>query len=173
MLVDERHLTPGLAGVMMSVGALGWALGSAIQGRDAFLHAKSALVAVGSGFLATGTAGFALVAALDLHHWLIGLAASLAGLGMGLAASSTSVLSLALSDRTEHGQAASALNLSDVLGSVIGISTTGAVFAALHDPAGDDLPVFVVMWLTMSLVACLGVVAGRRTRPDSDRRSPT
>jgi MFS family permease len=165
MLVDERGLTPGLAGIMISVGAVGWSLGSAIQGRDAFAQAKSTLVAVGSGFLAAGTAGFALVAAVGLHHRVIGLAAALAGFGMGLATSSTSVLSLALSDRSEHGQSASALNLSDVLGSVIGISTTGAVFAALHDPAGDDGPVFVVMWLATALVACVGIVAGHRTRP--------
>ncbi len=171
LLVEERHLTPGLAGIMMSVGAVGWSLGSAIQGRDAFGHAKSALVAVGAGCLATGTAGFALVAALGLHHWMIGLAAAIAGLGMGLPTSSTSVLSLTLSDDAEHGRSASALNLSDVLGSVLGIATTGAVFAAMHDPAGDDVPAFVIMWLATSVVACLGVIAGRRTRPDHDARS--
>jgi MFS family permease len=165
MLVGERGLTPALAGLMLTVGALGWSLGSAIQGHDAFAQRKSDLVAAGSGFLAAGVGAFALVAALGLPEWLVGAAAAVAGLGMGLAMSSTSVLSLALSDAGDHGQAASALNLSDVLGSVMGISVAGAVFAALHDPAGDDTPVFVLMWLAMALVAVVGVAAGRRTRP--------
>lgn len=165
MLVGERGLTPALAGLMLTVGALGWSLGSAIQGHDAFAQRKSELVAAGSGFLAAGVGAFAFVAALGLPEWLVGAAAAVAGLGMGLAMSSTSVLSLALSDAGDHGQAASALNLSDVLGSVMGISVAGAVFAALHDPAGDDTPVFVLMWLAMALVAAVGVAAGRRTRP--------
>ncbi|MDV3296590.1 MAG: MFS transporter [Brachybacterium paraconglomeratum] len=165
MLVNERGLTPALAGLMLTVGALGWSLGSAIQGHDALAQRKPLLVATGSGLLAAGTAGFAVVATLGLHHVLVGAAAALAGLGMGLAMSSTSVLSLALSDPGDHGQSASSLNLSDVLGSVMGISTAGAVFAALHDPGGDDTPVFVLMWLAMALVALVGVAAGRRTRP--------
>ncbi len=165
MLVGERGLTPALAGLMLTVGALGWSLGSAIQGHDAFALRKPLLVATGAGFLSLGTAAFALVAALGLHHGLIGVSAAVAGLGMGLAMSSTSVLSLALSDPGDHGQSASSLNLSDVLGSVMGISTAGAVFAALHDPAGDDTPVFVLMWAAMALFAAVGVAAGRRTRP--------
>jgi hypothetical protein len=90
---------------------------------------------------------------------------ALAGLGMGLATSSTSVLSLTLSRAQDHGSTASSLNLADVLGSVMGIASTGAVFAALHDPDGSDSPVFVLIWLAMAAVATVGVVAGRRTRP--------
>ena len=165
MLVNERGLTPGLAGLMLSVGALGWSLGSAIQGNDAFARRKPMLVATGACFLAAGDAGLAAVAALDLHHWLVGAAAALAGLGMGLAMSSTSVLSLSLSEPQDHGSTASSLNLADVLGSVMGIASAGAVFAALHDPDGSDTPVFVLIWLTMAAVAVVCVVAGRRTRP--------
>ncbi|HEU5143771.1 MAG TPA: MFS transporter [Dermatophilaceae bacterium] len=165
MLVNERGLTPGVAGLMISVGALGWSLGSAIQGNDTFAHRKPTLVATGACFLTAGNAGLAAVAGLGLHHWLVGAAAALAGLGMGLAMSSTSVLSLSLSEPQDHGSTASSLNLADVLGSVMGIASAGAVFAALHDPDGSDTPVFVLIWLAMAGVAVVCVVAGRRTRP--------
>lgn len=164
MLVSERGLTPAFAGLMLTIGALGWSLGSAIQGRDTFAHRKAELIATGAGLLAAGTVTFAVVAAANLSHWLIAGGAVVAGLGMGLAMSSTSVLSLALSAPHDHGRAASSLNLSDVLGSVLGISISGAVFAALHDPRGDDTGVFVLMWLAMGGVALLGVGAGRRSR---------
>lgn len=163
MLVGERGLTPALAGLMLTVGALGWSLGSAIQGHHAFADRKPALVTTGAGFLAAGNAGFAAVAGLDLHHWLVGAAAALAGLGMGLAMSSTSVLSLSLSEPRDHGRTASSLNLADVLGSVMGVAAAGAVFAALHNPSGSDAQVFVLMWVALAAVALLGVVAGRRT----------
>lgn len=165
MLVNERGLTPGLAGLMLTVGALGWSFGSAVQGHDALADRKPALVASGAAFLTAGTTGLAAVAGFGLHHGFIGAASALAGLGMGLAMSSTSVLSLSLSAPQDHGRTASSLNLADVLGSVMGISAAGAVFAALHDPAGSDTPVFVLMWLAMATVGLLCVVAGRRTRP--------
>jgi hypothetical protein len=38
------------------------------------------------------------------------------------------------------------------------------VFAARHTAAGQDIPVFVSMWLGLSVVAALVVVAGQRIR---------
>lgn len=165
MLVAERGLSPTLSGLMLTVGAMGWSLGAAIQGHDVFAHRKPALVSAGGGFVALGIALLAVVAALGLHEAVVGVGSALTGLGMGLAMASTSVLSLTLSAPEEHGRAASSLNLADVLGSVMGVAAAGAVFAALHDPAGSDVPVFVLMWLLLAGVGALCVEAGRRTHP--------
>ena len=83
---------------------------------------------------------------------------------MGLGTSSLSVLSLELTSPADHGSTSSSLQLADVLGSVIGIAAGGAVFAALHRAAGQDVPVFVGMWLGLSVVAALVAVAGSRIR---------
>ena len=83
---------------------------------------------------------------------------------MGLAMSSISVLSLALSAVADHGRTSSSLQLSDVLGSVMGISAAGAVFAAMHNPDGSDVHVFVLIWACMSAVAALVMVGGQQTR---------
>jgi hypothetical protein len=83
---------------------------------------------------------------------------------MGLAMSSTSVLSLSLSAVRDHGRTSSSLQVADVLGSVLGISAAGAVFAALHNPAGSDIRVFELIWLSLAAVSALVMISGQRTR---------
>jgi MFS family permease len=163
MLVAERGLSPTLSGLMLTIGALGWSTGSWVQGDVRLAHRKAQLISWGGAFLTGGIVVLALVAALDLHHAVVAVGAVLTGLGMGLATSSTSVLTLTLSPAAEHGAASASLNLSDVLGSVLGLSLSGAVFAGLHNPAGSDVPVFVLMWLVLAGLAGLVVISGRRT----------
>lgn len=164
MLVAERGLSPTLSGLMLTIGALGWSFGSYVQGDVRLAHHKPLLISWGGAGLASGIVVLALVAALDLHYAVVAVGAVLTGLGMGLATSSTSVLTLTLSPAAEHGAASASLNLSDVLGSVLGLSLSGAVFAGLHNPTGSDVPVFVLMWLVLAGLASLVVVSGRRTR---------
>ncbi|HZW45024.1 MAG TPA: MFS transporter [Dermatophilaceae bacterium] len=164
MLVNERHLGLTAAGFMLSVGALGWSFGSFVQGHHTLHDRRSELVITGGASLALGILLLAAIAQFDWHNYLVGLATTLSGLGMGLAMSSTSVLSLALSAVRDHGRTGSSLQLADVLGSVMGISAAGAVFAAMHDPHGSDVPVFVLMWVILAGVASLVIVGGQRTR---------
>lgn len=164
MLVSERHLDLTTAGIMLTVGALGWSFGSFVQGHHALHDRRSELVVAGGASLTLGILLLAAIAQFDWSYYLVGLATTLSGLGMGLAMSSTSVLSLALSAVRDHGRTASSLQLADVLGSVMGISAAGAVFAAMHDPLGSDVPVFVLMWLILAGVASLVMVGGQRIR---------
>ena len=164
MLVSERHLDLTTAGIMLTVGALGWSFGSVVQGHHALHDRRSELVVAGGASLTLGILLLAAIAQLDWSYYLVGLATTLSGLGMGLAMSSTSVLSLALSAVRDHGRTASSLQLADVLGSVMGISAAGAVFAAMHDPLGSDVPVFVLMWVILAGVASLVMVGGQRIR---------
>jgi MFS family permease len=164
MLVNERHLELTTAGIMLTVGALGWSFGSFVQGRHALHDRRSELVITGGAALTVGILLLAAIAQLDWHYYLVGLATTLCGLGMGLAMSSISVLSLSLSAVRDHGRASSSLQLADVLGSVMGISAAGAVFAAMHHPHGSDVPVFVLMWVVLAGVAALVMVGGQRTR---------
>ena len=164
MLVNERHLGLTTAGFMLTVGSLGWSLGSFVQGHHALHNRRSELVITGGASLALGILLLAAIAQFGWHYYFVGLATTLSGLGMGLAMSSTSVLSLALSAVRDHGRTASSLQLADVLGSVLGISAAGAVFAAMHDPHGSDVPVFVLMWVILAGVASLVIAGGQRIR---------
>jgi MFS family permease len=164
MLVNERGLSLRAAGTILAVGSLGWSLGSWIQGRDRWAGRRDRLVVAGGGLLTTGLLAITLSTHLAWPPWLVAPAMVLCGTGMGLGTASLSVLSLSMTPAAEHGSASSSLQLSDVLGSVVGIAAAGAVFAALHTTAGKDLPVFVGMWLGLSAVALLVTVAGRRIR---------
>ena len=160
MLVSERHLSLTTAGIMLTVGALGWALGSFVQGHHGLHNRRSELVVAGGAALTLGILLLAAIAQFGWHYYLVGLATSLSGLGMGLAMSSTSVLSLALSPVSDHGRTSSSLQVADVLG----ISAAGAVFAAMHSTTGSDLHVFVLIWMSLAAVAALVMIGGQRTR---------
>jgi len=164
MLVNERDLSLTTAGIMLTVGALGWSFGSFVQGHGAMHDRRSELVAAGGATLSVGILLLAAIAGFGWHYYLVGLATAVSGLGMGLAMSSTSVLSLALTPVSDHGSSSSSLQLSDVLGSVMGISAAGAVFAAMHNPNGSDLRVFELIWVFLAAVAALVMVGGQRTR---------
>ncbi|WP_347352218.1 MFS transporter [Intrasporangium sp.] len=164
MLVAERGLSPTLAGAVLTIGALGWSAGSWVQGNQTLADRKTELVTAGGACLAGGIALMAVVAAAGLHWLVLAAGSVLMGLAMGIATSSTSVLTLALSPVEEHGRASSSLNLSDVLGAVLGISLSGAVFAGLHDPHGSDVHVFALMWAVLAVIAAIAIVSGRRTR---------
>ena len=164
MLVNERHLSLTTAGAMLTVGALGWSFGAFVQGHALMHNRRSELVVAGGASLTVGILLLGAIAEFGWHYYLVGLATALSGLGMGLAMSSISVLSLALSPVSDHGRTSSSLQLSDVLGSVMGISAAGAVFAAMHNPEGSDIRVFELIWVSLAAVAALVMVGGQRTR---------
>ncbi|HZX98938.1 MAG TPA: MFS transporter [Dermatophilaceae bacterium] len=164
MLVNERHVRLTTAGIMLTVGALGWSFGSFVQGHHALNNRRSELVVAGGASLTAGILLLAAIAALGWPYYLVGLATALSGLGMGLAMSSISVLSLALSPVRDHGRTSSSLQVSDVLGAVMGISVAGAVFAAMHNPLGSDIRVYELIWLSLAAVSALVMVSGQRTR---------
>ena len=164
MLVGERGLSLRLAGVILSIGSLGWSAGSWLQGRDAADGHRDRLVAAGGASLATGLVLLAATAWLGWPALVCAVALVLGGLGMGCATASMSVLMLSLTSAEDHGAASSSLQLADVLGSVLGIAAATAVFAALHTQAGADAPVYTLMWAGLAVVAALVVPAGLRIR---------
>lgn len=164
MLVGERGLSLRLAGIILSIGSLGWSAGSWLQGRDAADGHRDQLVTAGGAALATGLVLLAATAWLGWPALVCAVALVLGGLGMGCATASMSVLTLSLTPAEDHGAASSSLQLADVLGSVLGIAAATAVFAALHTQAGADGPVYALIWAGLAVVAVLVVPAGLRIR---------
>ena len=164
MLVNERDLSLGAAGMILAVGSLGWSSGSWIQGRDRWAGRREHLVSAGGVLLTAGLLSVVAITHFGWNPYLVAVGLVACGTGMGLGTASLSVLSLVLTPAADHGSTSSSLQLADVLGSVLGIAAAGAVFAALHTVAGRDGSVYVTMWLGLSVVAALVVVAGRRIR---------
>ncbi len=160
-LVGQRHAGLQVAGLVLAVGAIGWAAGAWYQGTDRLHLPRHRLIEVGAVLLTTGLLALSLIAWLNVPGWLSVFAMLLAGLAMGTGVTTTTVLALELSPMEQHGEASSALQLSDVLGSVLGIAATTAVFAAFHQP-GRDNPLFGRIFLGLAVVAAVAVPAGQR-----------
>jgi predicted MFS family arabinose efflux permease len=171
MLVQERGLRPLAAGLALTGGAVGWATGSWMQSRPRQPVSRSALLVLGAVIVALAIAALPLAvlpmvpAYVVLPLWLV------AGFGMGLGMTTTSVLALELSPATEQGRNSASLQISDALGGVLGIGLAGAVFAALHNPSGDDGPVFVGIWWGLAVVAALAALVGHRTSIGTGERT--
>ncbi|HYN30452.1 MAG TPA: MFS transporter, partial [Dermatophilaceae bacterium] len=164
MLTSERGTTLGQAGIILSLGSFGWAAGSWVQGRARMDGRRPLLVSVAGALLVTGIGLLAALSWLGLPTWLAVPAMVFAGLAMGLGVTSTTVLSLELTPVEEHGPTSSSLQLSDVLGSVMGVAAANAVFATLHRGPGLDAPVYTVVFGGLAALAGVCVAAGRRIR---------
>jgi MFS family permease len=171
-LVQRYGLNLAAAGAVVAVGALGWSAGSWLQGRARTGTAgRVRLVWSGAVALTIGTLGLAQAAATTAPVAVHCLWMVLCGLGMGIGSTTLSVLLLDLAPGHEHGQASAALQLCDVLGSVLGIAAATAAFGALHRPGEPG--VFAIIELGLAAVAVLAVVTGRRCAPRDSQRAST
>jgi len=161
MLTQARGSTLAVAGAVLAVGSLGWAGGSWVQGLPSMARHRPVLVSFGGLFVALGCLALVLVTAAGWSVWLFGPAMVLTGTGMGLGSTSLSVLLLDLAPAGEYGRASAALQLSDVLGSVLGIAGASALFASFHT-GGGDTRAYLLIWGLLALVAALVIVSGRR-----------
>lgn len=152
-LVRLHGGSPTEVGIPLTVAALSWATGAWWAGRReepsiGLLRAGFALVAVAVASLTILTfAGVSMWAALPM--WLVG------GGGMGLVIPTVSVQTLALSPPDEQGANSSALQVSDMVGGVLGIGAAATIVAAFgHDNLAPALRVVDVL---LAAVAVLGV----------------
>jgi MFS family permease len=94
--------------------------------------------------------------------WLAAPIWALAGSGMGLAMPSVSALTLRLSPGGEQGANSAALQLTDVIGSVLAIAA-GATIINLTPPQHFPTAV-VVIDTALDVVALTGALASRRAQ---------
>lgn len=153
MLVTHRGLSPALAGLTLTGGALGWATGSWYQGRPATRAPRARLVRVGGLVVAAGVATLTAVLLPAVPPLLAAAAWATAGLGMGLGLTSLSVELLRLSAPADQGANSASLQIADSLGSILCIAAGGTLFAA-GQRAGEPAAVaFGAVWVLMVLVA--------------------
>ncbi|MEU4387748.1 MFS transporter [Promicromonospora sp. NPDC023805] len=162
LLVHERHLSPGGAGLILTVGALGWSGASWVRGRNLLHLSHAGYVRLGGGLLALGMIGAAVLvlpavpAGVGMAFWV------LSGSGMGLVYPTLSVLTLELAAPHEQGSASSALQVADAAAAAVASTATGALLWALHDVVG--LPAYAAVLGLTGLLAMMTVLLAGRTR---------
>jgi MFS family permease len=127
LLSRERGLSPTAAGLVLTTSAVGWMVGSWVQGR---LSSQDRVPVVASVMLAAGVVGVAatVVPAVPLVVCIAGLAVM--ALGMGLVYPVLSTLTLRLSPPRQLGVNSSALQLSESLFTTTVLAVAGTLFAA-------------------------------------------
>ena len=162
--VEVRGQQAWVSGVALTAAALWWTTGAWIQQRLVASVGPRALVIAGFTCVAAGVLGM-LAATERLPLGPAVAVWSIAGLGMGLAYASISVTVLGLAAPGQEGTASASLQLTDVLGVVLGTGAGGAFIAigtARGWPPASSLQLAFAMMLAMAL---LGIAAARRLPP--------
>jgi MFS family permease len=159
-LTREAGWSLAQAGLALSAAAVMWSGGSAVQARiDTPRNRRRALQA---GF-ALVAAGIALVAAqmlTGISAWTVVAGWAVAGFGIGLSFPMLSVLTLGLSAADARGRNASALQLSDALGSSAALALAGVLFNQAGAGAGS-LGHLLVLTLALALALVAALLGGR------------
>ncbi|MFI9558126.1 MFS transporter [Nonomuraea endophytica] len=131
MLMNERGLSPIGAGIVLTVGALGWSTGSWFKGRGTI----SNMVALRGGALmvALGIALVSLVLVDAVPLAVAYVAMAISGLGIGALHPTVSVLVLEMSKQGEEGHNSAAVGVGESVFTVVAVAVTGALFTATHE----------------------------------------
>ncbi len=167
ILQREHGLTPSRAGLVLTVGAISWSIGSAIQARLGLRAPSPRLVVIGSSLVALGVtiqlvsvlAGFGVWGALA--GWFVG------GAGMGLAMPRITMLVLAYAPVREQGAASAALSISDAVGASVITAIMGVLMVSVGGVEVGTLAYASCFALALA-VGIATVLVARRTAQKAD-----
>ncbi|HWU30149.1 MAG TPA: MFS transporter, partial [Microbacterium sp.] len=158
LLIDRFGFSPTVAGLALTLAAIGWSGASAVQGRYGDRLGSARITWIAVLLMLTGVAGLLFVSAIGADPWIVIVAWGLAGAGMGLLYPRLTVLTLAYSTTANEGFNSAALSIFEASGSAVTIALAGLGFALL--------PVLGTGYLTVYLLAAallvLSLVPGLR-----------
>lgn len=131
-LITLRGVSPVIAGAITTVGAVSWAVGSALQGRYSERLSDGRCIGLGATAFFVG----AVLVGLGTASGLIPVVVAgwlLAGLGIGTAYPRLSTATLALSAPEEQGRSSAALQIGDGFGNGLALTVVGIVTAFAPD----------------------------------------
>jgi MFS family permease len=154
LLTDRYELSPTLAGLSLTGGALAWSLAATVQGRLGVRLSSVTAVQVGTILVLVGIALTVATAGFGWDALTVAVAWAVAGMGMGLMSPRTSALTLAMSTPENQGFNSGAMTVADSFGSAMALAITGTLFTALA-AADPFLGVFVLAAVVALAAAAL------------------
>ncbi|WP_240778049.1 MFS transporter [Nonomuraea basaltis] len=151
MLMNERGLTPTGAGVVLTIGALGWSTGSWIKGRGRMGHMTA--IRGGAAMIAIGLALVTLVLVDSVPIAVAYVAMAVAGFGIGVLHPTVSVLVLKMSAEGEEGQNSAAVGVGESVFTVVAVAVSGALFTATAESYAVGLAFTVALALLAFVLA--------------------
>lgn len=160
-LQDLRGHSPLEVGFALTVGSVGWTLGSWLQAqrwlridRDAYITIGAILSSLGVGWLAVFAWNAQIPLAVGLLGWIIG------GVGMGLTMPSSAVAVMSLSTQFEQGRNQSSLQVAESVGNSVITAVAGGIYTVLLFAQPQKLGYTAA--LAATLVVSLGAIASSR-----------
>lgn len=164
-LSSVHGYSPALAGLPLTVGAVGWALASHWQGRRTEVP-RPELIRLGYLGLAVGLGGMALIGPTWSPGWLAVPFWLIAGAAMGISYPQISVLTLTYAAPRDRGFASSALQVSDMVFAATMVGLGGVMLTTLASAAHPTAAV-IPLNLLMAGLALVGAVIFRPIRDRS------
>lgn len=166
LLTRERGLSPALAGLTVTAGALFWSAGSWVQARQAQRLSPPARLRLGSACIAIGVLSAMSLAAPAVPVLVVVAGWCFGGFGMGLVSPAAAGLVLRHSAPSQQGANSSALQVSDALLTTAALAAGGSLFAAL---VGRGPAAYLAAFAVALVPALAGVLVAGRTSAGPDR----
>ena len=164
-LVEQRGLSITIAGLTLSVSAIGWWLGSYAQSRIPESTDRARTVRYGALIVTAGLVSLPLCLVPELPAWMCAVSYFIASLGMGLCFPSIAVQTLRLSPVDLQGANSAALQISDAILSSLMLGILGAVHAAAVAQGGATVTTYDIIWWGAAVVALVAAGIAARMRP--------
>ena len=166
-LVEQRGLSITVAGLALSVSALGWWIGSYAQSRIPESTDRATTVRAGALIVTVGLVSLPLCLVPALPPMVCVVSYFVASVGMGLCFPSIAVQTLRLSPVDEQGVNSAALQISDAILSSLALGVLGAVQAAAVAQGGATAGTYDAMWWGAAAVALAAAAIAARMKPVS------
>lgn len=163
-LVEQRGYTVTLAGLVLSVSALGWWVGSYSQSRIPESTDRGATVRVGALIVALGLATLPVCLIAAVPAVVCAVSYFVASIGMGLCFPSIAVQTLRLSSESEQGANSAALQISDAILSSLALGMLGAIHAAAVARGGATTGTYDALWWLSAAVALVAAAVASRMK---------
>ena len=163
--LSERYGLPlWISGLILTVGAVSWALGSQLQGWLGERMSHDRAVRTGASLLSVGIAVQFITALFTLSPFVAGAGWFLAGAGMGLIFPRIGTLVLAYSSDRDQGFNSAAMSIADAAGGATSIAFAGLLLAAFAGSAlgGDG---FAAPLALTAVLAILSIPVAFRVKP--------
>lgn len=168
LLLQEVHgWRPFQAGLVLTVGSVTWAVGSAIQGKITDPVWRARIPLIGTAIQSIGIALTIVGAASQVSGLVILFSWTIAGLGIGMSYPAIAVHALGMSSQANQGRASSSIQIADTLGSSLAVAIAGIVYALIL-PAQSLA--FAASIGTMALIIICACCLSGRTRPVAGSR---
>jgi MFS family permease len=159
-LQTERGLSPTAAGLVLAVGALGWAGGSWVQARRPSTPADHRLLILAAApLVAAAPVGALLLVTGLVPVPVVVLTSLLKGVGMGVASARVATATLDLAPPAEQGGYSSALQS----GEAMAVAASTAVAAVVLSLVGGGPTGFAGVYVLLTAVAIGAVLVAVRT----------